>query len=919
MRRRLALVLVLSAIVLVYRGIEIWLLASAVVNPLAAGFETTVRDGAVVVTAVRPRDFSGHATPGAAAGIRAGDRLVAIETAEGRRYPLRSLAEAADGLKTAMIASKWTFVVGRDVDGAPREVRLTLHPAERDLVAFGLWILMGGVIPFVAILTALLIAYLKPGDNVALLASLLFLAFSALFGSEFWLLPRVFWEAAVLVHTALVASFGYLFLRFFLVFPSPSVIERRLPWLKTVLLVPVVLFVGGSVGLTLTAIHSFAWAERLGTMLGGTRAVTTYWILTLGMIVVGMVSLGSQLIGAATPGDRRRVAILLSGTVAAFGPFLALLAYVSVAGYERTALWLLALVVPLLLLFPLSFAYVVVRHRVLGVPLIIRRGVRYALVSRGFLAGEALALFIALYFGLGPLLVARFPDAGAGAIATTNAMATLVAIVGVERLNRRLRPVIDRRFFRGPYNPQEVLADVGAALKLHAAEPSRLVEAVAERLGTALKAGTCGVFLDGQRSASRRLPVRGPDEGRGSAADHEYGCEAWVALDSRTGRPAPAVRRPGSLRLPADVTWPGATGPDAGARDPVFDLDPGDLRAWLRQVERESPPAPASSRRSLEVQEFEEFGRVGARLVAPLASQQRVFGWIVLGDRLSEEAYSPEDKELVRAVAQQTAAGLEYAMLIDRVAQQEALRRELEIARQVQAGLFPQRRPRIRSLDYDGACRTAQEVGGDYFDFLELDPARLVLAVGDISGKGVSAALLMASLQALLRSRVPRDPGGLDALMVDINALLLASIDPSKFASLFYSVYDGEARALAYVNAGHNPPLLFRAGESAPRRLAPTGPALGLMSAVSYRECREQLTEGDLLVVYTDGVTEAMNAEGDEYGEDRLVAAIRAEWHRPATALRDAILEDLDGFVGAAERHDDVTLVVARVTSAVEA
>ena len=144
-----------------------------------------------------------------------------------------------------------------------------------------------------------------------------------------------------------------------------------------------------------------------------------------------------------------------------------------------------------------------------------------------------------------------------------------------------------------------------------------------------------------------------------------------------------------------------------------------------------------------------------ARLIVPLATHDHVLGFLSLGEKLSEEPYSREDKELLMAVAEQMAIALDYAYLVGQAAEQERLRREIEIAKQVQLQLFPQTQPRMRTIEYSAVCRPAREVGGDYYDFLQLDGDNLCLALGDISGKGLSASLLMASLQALMRSQAP--------------------------------------------------------------------------------------------------------------------------------------------------------------------
>jgi sigma-B regulation protein RsbU (phosphoserine phosphatase) len=207
----------------------------------------------------------------------------------------------------------------------------------------------------------------------------------------------------------------------------------------------------------------------------------------------------------------------------------------------------------------------------------------------------------------------------------------------------------------------------------------------------------------------------------------------------------------------------------------------------------------------------------------------------------------------------------------------------------------------------------AREVGGDYFDFLDLGSGRLGIALGDISGKGVSAALLMASLQALLRSRAKQSVDEPAGLVKQINESLVESTDSSKFATFFYAVYDSSARTLTYVNAGHNPPFLLRAATTVVSRLRPTGMALGFDQQADYGAATEALAPGDLLLAYTDGLTEALNEAGEEFGDARAAGLLVGNRHLGASDLQRLINAELEAFCGRAPQHDDITLVVARV------
>ena len=210
-----------------------------------------------------------------------------------------------------------------------------------------------------------------------------------------------------------------------------------------------------------------------------------------------------------------------------------------------------------------------------------------------------------------------------------------------------------------------------------------------------------------------------------------------------------------------------------------------------------------------------------------------------------------------------------------------------------------------------GVCRLARSVGGDYYDFLELQPGKLWMAVGDISGKGISAALLMANLQGLVRSYAPLYADALDRFFARLNERMCGTSDGSQFATLFYAGFDAETRNLQYMNAGHPPALLVRDGEV--QRLAATGPPVGLFreSSVEVREVR--LCPADTLVIYTDGITEAENGEGEMFGEERLEALICREIHRPIAELVEVVFESVSIFTGGGMQQDDQALVVARV------
>ncbi len=239
---------------------------------------------------------------------------------------------------------------------------------------------------------------------------------------------------------------------------------------------------------------------------------------------------------------------------------------------------------------------------------------------------------------------------------------------------------------------------------------------------------------------------------------------------------------------------------------------------------------------------------------------------------------------------------------------------ELEIARQVQARLFPQTLPPLKTLDYAGTCIQARHVGGDYYDFLSLGNQRLGLVIGDIAGKGIAAALLMANLQANLRSQFTLARDEPELFLQSVNRLFFQNTTDSAYATVFFADYDDTARRLRYANCGHLSGIVLRKNGKVDW-LHSTATVLGLFEEwhSPIHEC--QLSPGDTLALYTDGVTESFDASGEEFGELRLVEALRRNKTKPAQHTLTSVVEQIQSF-SPSEQHDDITLIVAKCTAA---
>jgi serine phosphatase RsbU (regulator of sigma subunit) len=274
------------------------------------------------------------------------------------------------------------------------------------------------------------------------------------------------------------------------------------------------------------------------------------------------------------------------------------------------------------------------------------------------------------------------------------------------------------------------------------------------------------------------------------------------------------------------------------------------------------------------------------------------------------ELKGEDDLWATAAAFNQAMAGLERARKLEQ--ERVRLESELALARQIQARLLPAGPPRVSGFEIAGLSESARQVGGDYFDHLAVDARRVLLVIADVSGKGVPAALLMSGFRASLMSQDLRawDPV---ALADHLNDFLVRSVEPGKFVTAFLGFADAGAGTLDYVNAGHNPPVLWRAG-GGHELLSEGGAMLGILPGAPFTPGRTRFSPGDLLVLYTDGVTEGANATGEMWGDERLIEAIAGGRARPCADLARGIADRVRGFEGAQGPADDVTLLIARRT-----
>ncbi len=297
-------------------------------------------------------------------------------------------------------------------------------------------------------------------------------------------------------------------------------------------------------------------------------------------------------------------------------------------------------------------------------------------------------------------------------------------------------------------------------------------------------------------------------------------------------------------------------------------------------------------------------------LAVPLGVSDKVFGIIYADSPIAEGRFTEDHLKLLTTLASVAAIRVENARLIESRLQQERLERELQLAMEIQQRFQPTAPPVISGYEFQGISFPCYEIGGDYYDFIKREDGRLVIALGDVSGKGTAAALLMSSLHAAVHAQACSHDSLVETISA-VNRYLADNIPPNRFVTLFYAELDPESGALSFLNAGHNPPLIVHAAGTV-EQLASGGLPLGIKPDAEYREGRTQLQHGDVLVIYSDGVTEAASPSGEEFGPTRLYEVVSRNVEASAAGIRDRIESALTKFSQGTQAADDITLVIVK-------
>lgn len=508
------------------------------------------------------------------------------------------------------------------------------------------------------------------------------------------------------------------------------------------------------------------------------------------------------------------------------------------------------------LLSPLAMGHALVADKPYDIRLLVRQVVRFCA-----LAIPAVGVFLLLAGGLSWATGSSLREPSL-AVLTVTALLTGVVLAPSWSPFQRL---VDRTLDRAGYMFRERLEDLARGLP-HILDRQSLAASVGERIQ--IEMGSTRFFL--------------------------------FVLDRQTRKLRPQVSKRTFAATGGDVEF--------DAEEPLCRYLIEEQRPFEVEVSPFSPKLIPIFRSSAD-----RLGKLRAAVILGLKRRQELLGLIVLGPKASDDFYNSEELDLLMTVANQAAIAIENIELFEEVARNREHRKELADASEMQTLLFPSVVPGLTSGRLAGRCVPARSVCGDYFDFLRLPDKRVGLVIADVSGRGMAASLLMANLQGLVRSQAPTAES-LEDLMRRINRHIFNSSFGAKHCTFFYGVYDDARRSLQFVNAGHNPPILLTS--EGPRPLESTGLPLGLFAEATPESRFEKLEPGAVLVLHSDGITEARNSRGDLYGLNRLIAVLTRFRDSDVGRIADRILGDASDFMAGAPIEDDQTLVLLKVNPA---
>jgi len=507
----------------------------------------------------------------------------------------------------------------------------------------------------------------------------------------------------------------------------------------------------------------------------------------------------------------------------------------------------------------------------------LRRWIRRVPVTSYLLAIEVLAYTLLLIFISTGERAARLKSMGEHADVASSLLLVLVFVAFHRFARLRIVPRVEQHFFPKPYEERQVLSGLGQEART-ASSTDQLYFGIVCRIAESFEAQNVALLV------------------RDTSGD--YVCVAsslhgLIAREVKLTRESFIVKRLNGLSTPLAI-------------------EANEIESWNRALAN----APASLR-GARAQEYDCLHLLKSHLLVQIRTKQQMVGILSLSLRRGQFRYGPADRETLTTLSEQLALVIENSRLAQRMVIQERLNRELGLAAEVQRRLLPLHVPECASVELSGFCEPARGVGGDYYDFISTNKDRVGIAIADVAGKGMPAALLMSTVQATLRSltgsALSADTS-LAQMVSKLNRLIFNSTNGQHYVTFFYADFDETNRRLTYVNAGHNPPLwLHSNGKKQFRRLTTGGLIAGAFEDCEYDQETLQMESNDLLFLYTDGLTEAVSPAGEELGEARVEEMLAAFAHLPAQEIRDEMVREVKDWCRGAGLYDDLTFVVMKV------
>ena len=453
---------------------------------------------------------------------------------------------------------------------------------------------------------------------------------------------------------------------------------------------------------------------------------------------------------------------------------------------------------------------------------------------------------------------------------------------------RRLLPKIERYYEPTPYDERRIFFDLGHGTQ-NVTTIDHLYQQVAERIRHALDASNAAIFVQDNKTGNFNLRVLAA-QGRPAETEPAGKCKQLT-------KRAFVVRRLTNLSTPLVI-------------------EPREIETWSQALNSVLP-----SLREERACEHEVLHSINARLMVQIKQKNELVGILSFGPRRGGFQYSMADRELLMSIAAQLALIIDNARLTERMVAQERMRRELALAAEVQQRLLPSCAPQGVAMEVAGFCEPARGVGGDYYDFINFDnSSQLGLAIADVAGKGMPAALLMSTVQATLRSLTARNGSHspakyeLASIVERLNRLLFNTTNGEHYVTFFYATFDQATNQLTYVNAGHNPPLYLAAADDSDfRELTSGGLVVGAFEHAAYEQETVQMKSNDLLFLYTDGLTEALNIDGEEFGASRIMETLKSISSHSVDQIRDEVVRRVKDWCAGMSLYDDLTFVIMKV------